>query len=209
MSERWRLRSRSTRRGRSPDLWRRPGLTPRDRSVVTVAVMIARNQAAGLAAQLERALENGVKPAEISEIITHLAFYSGWSNAMAAAGAAKDVLGDDVGQAVVDDELALDVGILGQELRELRPQDRVDGMIAGRDPDGAGGLVAEVAQSLELGLDLLEPRPPRCRADVRPPPSARRCAWCGSAGARRAAPRARGRCGSMPTAKRRAFRQPW
>jgi len=75
------------------DLWRRPGLVPRDRSIVTLAALIARNQAAELPGQLERALDNGVKPREISEIITHLAFYSGWSNAMAAVAAAKDVFG--------------------------------------------------------------------------------------------------------------------
>jgi 4-carboxymuconolactone decarboxylase len=73
------------------DLWRRPGLALRDRSIITVAAMIARNQTANMAGQLERALDDGVKPAEISEIITHLAFYSGWSNAMAASAAAKDV----------------------------------------------------------------------------------------------------------------------
>jgi 4-carboxymuconolactone decarboxylase len=73
------------------DLWRRPGLGVRDRSIVTLAAMVARNQTADMTGQLERALDNGVKPAEISEIITHLAFYSGWSNAMAAVVMAKDV----------------------------------------------------------------------------------------------------------------------
>ena len=73
------------------DLWRRPGLGARDRSIVTLAAMVARNQTADMAGQLERALDNGVKPAEISGIITHLAFYAGWSNAMAATAAAKDV----------------------------------------------------------------------------------------------------------------------
>jgi 4-carboxymuconolactone decarboxylase len=73
------------------DLWRRPGLGARDRSIVTLAAMVTRNQTADMAGQLEWALDNGVKSAEISEIITHLAFYSGWSNAMAATAAAKDV----------------------------------------------------------------------------------------------------------------------
>ena len=78
-------------RGPLADLWRRPGLGVRDRSIVTLAAMVARNQAADLPGQLERALDNGVKPAEISEIIIHLAFYAGWSNAMAATAAAKGV----------------------------------------------------------------------------------------------------------------------
>ena len=73
------------------DLWRRPGLGTRDRSIVTVAAMIARNQTADMAGALERALDNGVKPAEISEIITHLAFYTGWANAIDAVPTAKEV----------------------------------------------------------------------------------------------------------------------
>jgi 4-carboxymuconolactone decarboxylase len=73
------------------DLWKRPGLSARDRSLVTVAVLIARNQTAELSSHLNRALDNGVKASEISEVITHLAFYSGWSNAMSAVAVAKDV----------------------------------------------------------------------------------------------------------------------
>lgn len=72
-------------------LWQRPGLVPRDRSIVTVAALIARNQTIDLAAEMARALDNGVRPSELSEIITHLAFYSGWSNASAAVAAAKAV----------------------------------------------------------------------------------------------------------------------
>jgi 4-carboxymuconolactone decarboxylase len=73
------------------DLWKRPGLAPRDRSIVTLAALIARNQTFDLRDCLYRALDNGVKPREISEIITHLAFYSGWSNAMAAVSVATYV----------------------------------------------------------------------------------------------------------------------
>src|SRR5712664_1451337 len=73
------------------DVWKRPGLSARDRSIVTIAALIARNQTVEMAYYLNVALDNGVKPAEISEIITHLAFYSGWSNAMAAVAVAKDV----------------------------------------------------------------------------------------------------------------------
>jgi 4-carboxymuconolactone decarboxylase len=73
------------------DLWKRPGLAPRDRSIVTLAALIARNQTIDMPQQFERALDNGVKPREISEIVTHLAFYSGWPNALAAVAAAKDV----------------------------------------------------------------------------------------------------------------------
>jgi 4-carboxymuconolactone decarboxylase len=72
-------------------LWRRPGLSVRDRSVVTVAALIARNQTADLPAYIKLALDSGVKPSELSGIITHLAFYAGWENAMAAVAAAHPV----------------------------------------------------------------------------------------------------------------------
>jgi len=73
------------------DVWKHPGLSPRDRSIVTLAALIARNQTIELPRYLNLALDNGVKPAEISELITHLAFYSGWSNAVAAVAATKEV----------------------------------------------------------------------------------------------------------------------
>jgi 4-carboxymuconolactone decarboxylase len=73
------------------EVWKRPGLTGRDRSLITVAALIARNQAIEMPFYFSLALDNGVKPAEISETITHLAFYAGWPNAMSAVAAAKDV----------------------------------------------------------------------------------------------------------------------
>jgi 4-carboxymuconolactone decarboxylase len=73
------------------DLWKRPGLTARDRSIVTLAALIARNQTVEMPAYLNRALDSDVKPGEISEIITHLAFYSGWPNAMSATSVAQEV----------------------------------------------------------------------------------------------------------------------
>ena len=73
------------------DVWKRPGLAPRERSIVTLAALIARNQTIEMPFHLNLALDNGVKPREISEIITHLAFYSGWANAMSAVAVAKDV----------------------------------------------------------------------------------------------------------------------
>lgn len=73
------------------NVWKRPQLSPRDRSIVTIAALIARNQTAEQAHYLALALDNGVRPSEISEIITHLAFYAGWGNAMAAVPIAKGV----------------------------------------------------------------------------------------------------------------------
>jgi 4-carboxymuconolactone decarboxylase len=76
------------------EVWNRPGLSPRDRSIVTVAALIGRNQTDALADHLKLALNHGVKPAELSEIITHLAFYSGWANAISAIAIAKDVFAE-------------------------------------------------------------------------------------------------------------------
>jgi 4-carboxymuconolactone decarboxylase len=73
------------------DVWSRPGLSKRDRSVVTLAALVSRNQTIELPRYLNLALDNDVKPAEISELITHLAFYTGWANAVGAAAAAKSV----------------------------------------------------------------------------------------------------------------------
>jgi 4-carboxymuconolactone decarboxylase len=81
-------------KGPLADLWKRPELEPRDRSIVTVAALIARNQTIEMPHYFNRALDNGVKPRELSEIITHLAFYSGWANAMSAVTLAKDVFAE-------------------------------------------------------------------------------------------------------------------
>ena len=72
-------------------VWKSPGLSPRDRSVVTVAALIARMQTIEMPYHFALALDNGVKPAELSEIITHLAFYAGWANAMSGVAVAKDI----------------------------------------------------------------------------------------------------------------------
>lgn len=70
-------------------LWKHPELTPRDRSVVTLAALISRGETVELPHYLGIALDNGVKPKEISEIITHLAYYAGWGRAMSAVPATK------------------------------------------------------------------------------------------------------------------------
>ncbi len=84
-------------------IWERPALSPRDRSIVTVAALIARVQTVGMLHYLNLALDSGVKPRELSEIITHLAFYSGWSNAFAAVAIAKDIF---AARSIGEDQLA-------------------------------------------------------------------------------------------------------
>ena len=74
------------------DVWERPGLSKRDRSLITVAGLVAMNRTEQLRGHVARAIDNGVTKDEIVEIITHMAFYSGWPTAMSAAGVAKSVL---------------------------------------------------------------------------------------------------------------------
>ena len=73
------------------DVWERPGLSKRDRSLITVAALVALYRGDQLRGHVERALANGVTKEEIGELITHLAFYSGWPTAMTAARIAKGV----------------------------------------------------------------------------------------------------------------------
>ncbi len=73
------------------DVWGRPELSKRDRSLVTVAALIALNRPDQLRSHFTRARENGVTQEELIETITHLAFYAGWPNAITAIGVAKEV----------------------------------------------------------------------------------------------------------------------
>jgi len=75
-------------------LWERPELSPRDRSVVTLAALISRDQTTELPYYVDQALDNGVKPREISEIITHLAFYASRANALSAVPIVRQVFAE-------------------------------------------------------------------------------------------------------------------
>lgn len=76
------------------EVWKRPALVPRDRSLITMAALVASGQTAQMTGHIKLALDNGVKPSEVTALITHLAFYSGWPNAMSAVGVAKQVFAD-------------------------------------------------------------------------------------------------------------------
>lgn len=73
------------------DVWERPELSKRDRSLITCAALVALQRPDQLRGHLDRALTNGVTKEELGELITHLAFYSGWPTAVTAAGIAKEV----------------------------------------------------------------------------------------------------------------------
>src|SRR2546430_1349990 len=78
------------------DVWKRPGLSLRDRSLITVATLVALYRTNELPFHIKRALDNGVTREELIEVITHLAFYSGWPTAASAVTIAQRVF-DDAG----------------------------------------------------------------------------------------------------------------
>ncbi|MEN2741021.1 carboxymuconolactone decarboxylase family protein [Microbacterium sp. X-17] len=73
------------------DIWQRPGLTPRDRSLITVATLIANGSTDQLVGHLGVAQQNGLTPEELKEAMIHLAFYAGWPRALSALLVAKNV----------------------------------------------------------------------------------------------------------------------
>jgi 4-carboxymuconolactone decarboxylase len=75
------------------DIWERPQLSKRDRSLITCAALVATGKTEQMSFHFPRAIENGVTKEELVEAITHLAFYAGWPNAMSAIGRAKELLG--------------------------------------------------------------------------------------------------------------------
>lgn len=75
------------------DVWRREELSPRERSLITVAALVAGGNTEQLTFHLSRAKENGLSEEELIEVITHLAFYAGWPKAMSAMTVARQVFG--------------------------------------------------------------------------------------------------------------------
>lgn len=73
------------------DIWERPELSKRDRSLIVCAVLTATYRPEQLRGHLQRALDNGLTKTEISEMITHVAFYAGWPASMSAATIAKEI----------------------------------------------------------------------------------------------------------------------
>ena len=80
------------------EVWERPGLAKRDRSLITVAALIALNRPDQLRSHMRLARQNGVTEAELVETITQLAFYAGWPNAVSAVGVAREVFNEEAGR---------------------------------------------------------------------------------------------------------------
>ncbi len=74
------------------DVWAREELSPRDRSLITVAALVTQYRPDQPRSHMNRALDNGVSVAELSEIVTHLAFYAGWPSAVSAAVILQEVI---------------------------------------------------------------------------------------------------------------------
>ncbi|TCK04238.1 carboxymuconolactone decarboxylase family protein [Marinobacterium mangrovicola] len=143
------------------EVWKRPDLSPRDRSVATLAALVARNQTGELRFHVNFALDNGVKPAEISEIITHLAFYAGWGNATSAANVVASVfeergIGEDQLPAADIELLPLDVET--EEARETAVQKNYGGI--------ADGVLKYTTEALFRDLWLRPDLAPRDRSLV-------------------------------------------
>lgn len=73
------------------DVWKRPGLAPRDRSLITIAALVAGGNPAQLRSHVQIGLDNGLTVDEIGEVMTHLAFYAGWPKALSAVAVAREV----------------------------------------------------------------------------------------------------------------------
>ncbi len=77
------------------DVWERPGLSKRDRSLITVAALITAYRPQQFHFHMRRALENGVTEEELAEMVTHLGFYAGWPSAVSAAEALTEIFGEE------------------------------------------------------------------------------------------------------------------
>lgn len=123
------------------DVWRRPDLSPRDRSLVTISVLIATGRSAQLGGHLGRALDNGLSPSEASGVLAHLAVYSGWPSAVSALE-----IYDQVYAARKVDTAAL---------RAIRPSLPAPSWDAGRAKDTAVALGAAAPKFVQLTNDVV------------------------------------------------------
>ncbi len=135
------------------DVWNRPGLSRRDRSMVTLAVIVTRGQAGLLEPITEQALDSGVAPREVSEIVTHLAFYAGWGTATAAASAIAGVFAR---RGVEADQLPLaSPALLALDpAAEARRASSVEQMVGPVSPGLANDTGAVLFRDLWLRPDL-------------------------------------------------------
>lgn len=117
-------------------MWKRPQLSSRDRSIVSVSALVASERTIGFAHYFNLALSTGVTPAELSEIITQVAFYAGWSTAFSAVAVLKDVfaargIGTEQLPEVSPTLLAADQVLPNDEARVTILQERFGAVVPG------------------------------------------------------------------------------
>lgn len=117
------------------EVWEHKELAPRDRSLATLSALVSTGKAAQLPGHLNRALDNGVKPEEIGELITHLAFYSGWPNAISAVFEAKKIF-DERGIGPVANSEAARIEL--EAAAEAARKESIDGTVEPTAPALAG-----------------------------------------------------------------------
>lgn len=130
-------------------LWTRPHLSPRDRSLITIASLIVRSQASELAHHLAVGIDNGLTPTEISEVLAHLAYYAGWAQATFAASITAGVFAE---RGITQDQLApatVDLLPLDDEA-EAKRLASVAGSIGGVFPDLADFTTTALFRELWL-----------------------------------------------------------
>jgi 4-carboxymuconolactone decarboxylase len=137
--------------------WENPELSKRDRSIVTVSALVSRAFAAQLTGHFNRALNNGVRPAEIVEIVTHLAFYAGWPCAMTAFGVMQQVF---AGRQVGPEQIR-------QSISDGLPQYAEEPIAPNRAHEAAGPIAASALAAYEAAIlrDDLWQRPELSRRD--------------------------------------------
>ncbi|QFT65881.1 Carboxymuconolactone decarboxylase family protein [Labrenzia sp. THAF35] len=141
--------------------WNGAGLSKRDRALVTFAALMTRHETGNLASHVSLALDSGVTPAEISETITHLAFYTGWGNATAAAEAAAPVFEER--KITIEDLPASDPDLLplNEEAEAAR-----ENLVRGNYADVSMGVVDNTRELLFRDLWLRPDLAPRDRSLV-------------------------------------------
>ena len=157
------------------DVWERPGLSKRDRSLITCAALVALNRTEQQTGHFQRAINNGVKKEELLELITHLAFYGGWPVAMSAANVAKKVFEggeqevklcyfNDWRLGVIKGDAVVDVTDAVKDIPHLDTRDLIIGLIAKWDSHKAK---VEKAAADGKGVPLEGRAPAPARAEAR------------------------------------------
>jgi 4-carboxymuconolactone decarboxylase len=137
--------------------WENPELSKRDRSIVTVSALVSRAFAAQLTGHFKRALDHGMSPSEVVELVTHLAFYAGWPCAMTAFGVMKQVFSD---RGITAEQVA-------QSVSDRLPQYALEPIAGANAPSASSKISAPALAAYERSvlIDDLWNRPELSKRD--------------------------------------------